>query len=33
MFEDVEQIRKLRKKNNVEMAHSGIVTFQDLTKT
>jgi hypothetical protein len=30
MFEDVDQIRKLRKKYNAEMAHSGIGTFHDL---
>jgi hypothetical protein len=30
MFEDVEQIRKLRKKYNIEMASSGIGTFHEL---
>jgi hypothetical protein len=30
MFEDVEQIRKLRKKYNAQMARSGISTFKEL---
>jgi hypothetical protein len=30
MFEDVEQIRKLRKKYNAEMARSGIGVFHEL---
>jgi alkylhydroperoxidase/carboxymuconolactone decarboxylase family protein YurZ len=30
MFEDIEQIRKLRKKYNAEMARSGINTFHEL---
>ena len=30
MFEDVEQIRKLRKKYNAQMARSGIRTFHEL---
>jgi len=32
MFEDVEQIRKLRKKYNAEMARSGIATFTELAR-
>ncbi len=30
MFEDVRQIRKLRKKYNTQMLHSGISTFREL---
>lgn len=30
MFEDVEQIRKLRKKYNAQMARSGVSTFHEL---
>jgi len=30
MFEDVEQIRKLRKKYNTQMARSGIGAFHEL---
>ena len=30
MFEDVEQIRKLRKRYNAEMVRSGIGAFREL---
>jgi hypothetical protein len=30
MFENVEQIRKLRKKYNAQMFHTGISTFREL---
>ncbi len=30
MFEDVRQIRKLRKKYNLQMLRSGISTFREL---
>jgi alkylhydroperoxidase/carboxymuconolactone decarboxylase family protein YurZ len=30
MFEDIKQIRQLRKKYNVQMLHAGISTFREL---
>jgi hypothetical protein len=32
MFDDVDQIRKLRKKYNAKMARSGIGTFKELAE-
>lgn len=32
MFDDVERIRKLRKKYNAQMARSGIGTFKELAE-
>ncbi|MFC1859105.1 carboxymuconolactone decarboxylase family protein [Thermodesulfobacteriota bacterium] len=32
MFDDIDQIRKIRKKYNLQMYRSGIKTFRDMEK-